>query len=68
MIPYNSGDASKQFKEMIFYNKKVKKIIKKAKKLEKSYEKAIECGANVKAARIRRSYMNLADKFPGVVK
>ena len=53
---------------MVVFTQRVRKILKKAKKLELKYEKAITSGCYLKAARIRRGYMNLAKKYPKVIK
>ena len=67
MFTYRPGQAEKQVNEMFTFSQQVKRIMKKAKKLEIKYEKAISKGALLRAARIRRSYMNLAKKYPRIV-
>lgn len=84
MGPYTSGDASRAARGMVVFDQEVRKILKKAKKLERKYEAliakadkikeitimgfAISRKPMLKAMRVRRSYMNLAKKFPHVVK
>ena len=67
MIEYEPGSVVAQAKGMVVFDQHVRKILKKAKKLEKKYEGALAKGAFLRAARIRRSYMNLAKKHPGLI-
>ena len=68
MRGYEPGSAEKAATGMVVFTQRVKKILKKAKKLEVKYEKATEKGAYLRAARVRRSYMNLAKKHPNIIK
>ena len=68
MIGYEPGSAGKAASGMVVFTQRVRKIMKKARKLEAKYETAIGKGAYLKAARIRRGYMNLAKKFPNIIK
>ena len=68
MIDYKPGSAEVAAKEMVVFSQQVRKIMEKANKLEAKYEKAISSGYYLKAARIRRGYMNLAKKYPKLVK
>ena len=84
MIEYEPGSAGVSANGMIVFTQKVRKILKKAKKLEAKYEALINKADKIKeltvdgyivakkpllkAARIRRSYMSLAKKYPKVIK
>ncbi len=68
MLSYTSGDASRAARGMVVFDQNAKKIVKKAKKLEMKHEKAVKNGDLLGAGRIRRGYMNLAKKYPNLVK
>jgi len=62
------ADAARTEREMLFFTQQVKKIKKKAKKLEIEYEVAVEKGATLRAARIKKSYLALAKKHPKLIR
>ena len=80
---YEPGSAAKSAKNMVVFSEAVKKIMKKARKLEKRYEVEMEKAAKIKdtfkdgvivtkkpllkAARIKKSYMALAKKYPKLI-
>ena len=81
---YEPGSAGRSSNGMVVFTQRVKKIKKKARKLELKYEALIAKADKIKplvifghivnarpllkAARIRRSYMNLAKRYPNIVK
>ena len=83
MQGYTDGTVGKSANGMVVFTERVKKIKKKARKLEKKYDALIAKAEKIKpliidgyivatrplrkAARIRRSYMNLAKRYPNIV-